>query len=474
MLRDRGPGLETAMIRSAARLAREVIGGTLQSERVSVRRRITTAAVITAMFSAGVKVVSLGSTLLIASIFGTGDELEAYFIAFVVPSFLFQVVAGSFSSAMIPTYVQVTEQKGPTEAHVLFSRVMLLAIGILCLVSTVSALVFPYVAPVLGTGFSPAKVALTQNMFYLLLPVIVFKGMSTVFASVLHSHKRFALVASAPVAVPVVSIVVILSWTSSTTRIYAVALGTVIGMLVELLVLAWGAHRAGIPVLPRWRQRSTASGQVMAQYLPMVAGAFLMGGTTLVDQSMAASLPSGSVASLNYGSRFVGVIIHIAAGAIGAAVLPYFSNLVEADNWGEMRRLLEFYGKRILLLSTALAVVLVILSEPMIGSALQRGMFSDADTVIVARVQSAYALQMPFYICGILLVRVISSMIANHLLMIVSFLNLMANVLFNYVFMRLWGVVGIALSTSVVYLLSFSILTVMVWFKLRNAQSHTE
>ena len=197
------------MISAAAKIAKELVGGTFRSERGSVKRRITTAAVVTGLFSIVVKMVSMGSTLLVASIFGTGDDLEAYFIAFVLPSFLFHVVAGSFSSAMIPTYVQVTEQQGPAQAHALFSRVMLLSIGILCLVSSVSALSFPYVVPVLGTGFSPAKIALTKSMFYLLLPIIVFKGISTVFASVLHSHKRFALVATAPIALPVTSIVVI-------------------------------------------------------------------------------------------------------------------------------------------------------------------------------------------------------------------------------------------------------------------------
>ena len=458
------------MVGSVAKLAREVVGGTFQSDRLSVRRRITTAAVVTGFFSVMVKMVSLGSMLLIASIFGTGDDLEAYFIAFVVPSFLFHVVAGSFSSAMIPTYVQVTEQQGPAQAHALFSRVMVLAVGILGMVSCIAALAFPYVVRVLGTGFSPAKIALTKSIFYLLIPVVGFKGMSTVFASVLHSHKRFALVASAPVAVPVTSIVVILSWTSTATRIYAVALGTVIGMLVELLVLAWGLHRAGIPVLPMLRQRSTASRQVMAQYLPMVAGAFLMGGTTLVDQSMAASLPSGSVASLNYGSRFVGVILHIAAGAIGAAVLPFFSNLVESGDWIQLRRLLLFYGKRILLLSSAVSVALMALSGPIISLVLERGMFRAMDTLVVGRVQAAYALQIPFYICGILFVRVISSMIANHVLLTVSFLNLLVNVTLNYLFMQVWGVAGIALSTSGVYALSFGFLFIVVRLKLRKAE----
>lgn len=457
------------MISAALRLMKAAIGSReTRATGSSVRARITRAAVTTASFSVVVKLVSLGSTLLIASIFGTGDDLEAYFIAFLVPSFLFQVISGSFSSAMIPTYVQVTEQRGAAQAQFLFSRVVFFAIGILCLVSVASAIAFPYIVPLLGTGFRPTKIALTQSMFYLLLPVVVFKGVSTVFASVLHSHKRFSLVAFAPIVLPVTSIVVILAWTESITRVYAVALGTVIGMVVELVVLGCGLHRIGVRIAPHWRQRSSAIGQVMAQYLPMVAGATLMGGTTFVDQSMAASLQSGSVASLNYGGRFVGVILHIAAGGIGAAVLPFFSNLVESEDWAQLRRLLLFYSKRLLLWASVVSIVLVILSDPIVGLVLERGMFSEEDTAIVGRVQAAYALQIPFYICGILFVRVISSMIANQILLVVSSVNLLMNVVLNYLFMRMWGVVGIALSTSVVYLFSFVFLLVMVWLKLRD------
>ena len=90
------------------------------SSESSVRARITGAAVTIASFSVVVKLVALGSTLLIASLFGTGDDIEAYFIAFLLPSFIFQVVSGSFSSAMIPTYVQVAEQQGQAHPYALF------------------------------------------------------------------------------------------------------------------------------------------------------------------------------------------------------------------------------------------------------------------------------------------------------------------------------------------------------------------
>ena len=102
------------MINSAVRL---VIDAVLRRDRSSsessVRTRITSATVTIASFSVVVKSVALGSTLLIASLFGTGDDIEAYFIAFLIPSFIFHVISGSFSSAMIPTYVQV---KGATRA----------------------------------------------------------------------------------------------------------------------------------------------------------------------------------------------------------------------------------------------------------------------------------------------------------------------------------------------------------------------
>ena len=67
---------------------------------------------------------------------------------------------------------------------------------------------------------------------------------------------------------------------------------------------------------------------VIGQYAPMVTGAFLMGGTVLVDQAMAAMLEPGSVAALNYANRVVAMIRGIDAKALGTAVLPYFSRMV--------------------------------------------------------------------------------------------------------------------------------------------------
>ena len=454
-------------MRTTAKTISRILGGPAgTTHQPSMRARISLAALTVAGLSAAVKLASLGLTLLIAAIFGTGDDLDAFFIALMVPSFAMTVIAGSFSSAMVPTYVRVMQQQGRAEAQALLSRVMVLAAVLLCGVTAVSAVVVPFFVPVLASGFSDTKLLLTRDLFFVLLPLIAVKGMAIIYASILHAHRRFSLVAAAPVSVPVSSVAVILLWTDDSTRIFAVAVGTVVGMLGELVVVAWGVRRQEVDIVPRLSGRSAGSGQVIAQYLPMVAGALLLGGSTFVDQSMAASLASGSVASLNYGGRLVAVVIHVLAGGLGTAVLPYFSTLVENKDWSELRRLLSYYTKWIFFTTPVLVAVLCLLSQPIVGTFLERGMFDSGDSALVGRIQAAYAIKIPFYICGMMFVRLVSAMVKNQVLMFAAAVSLASNVALNLLFMELWGVVGIALSTSAVSALSLGFMVLFAYRRL--------
>ena len=57
-----------------------------------------------------------------------------------------------------------------------------------------------------------------------------------------------------------------------------------------------------------WRNSGSASRRVFLQYVPVASSNVIMGGSSVVDQMMAATLGSGSVSALNYGTRLVGVI----------------------------------------------------------------------------------------------------------------------------------------------------------------------
>jgi putative peptidoglycan lipid II flippase len=65
-----------------------------------------------------------------------------------------------------------------------------------------------------------------------------------------------------------------------------------------------------------------------------------------------------------------------------------------------------------------------------------------------------------------LLVRFLSAMRRNDLLMYAAIVNLVLDIVLNLVLMRRWGIAGIALSTSLVYAASFLFVGICSWWLL--------
>ena len=245
----------------------------------------------------------------------------------------------------------------------------------------------------------------------------------------------------------------------------------VIGGLIEAGVLAGRARRQGLWVRPRWRRVDPATAAVMKQFIPMAVGAFLMSSTAVVDLSMAAMLGPGSVATLNYANRLVLFLLGFCSGAMSTVLLPHFSGMVARRDWVAVRDTLRTYLRWIALTTVPLTAVLIWLSVPITRLMFERGAFGAETTVLVGGIQALYLIQIPFYLMSIVLVRLISSLKANHLLMWGSAISVVVNVTLNYAFMQWLGVRGIALSTTVVYMVSFCFLSIVLSRLLKNAMA---
>ena len=433
--------------------------------RTSTGRKVFGAALTVGVLSSGSAIVSMVKAMVVAAFFGVGDALDAFFIAFLPISFVITVIVEAFTSALIPTYIRVRDQQGVSAAQDLFDQSMIVVVASLSMVAALLALSSPYLLPFLCLGFDAEKLALTQKLFYFLLPTVVIKGFATVWSGILNAGERFGLAALSPIAIPASLIITLFVW-GSDYGVYALVVGTIGGFLLELPLLGWGLKRCGTALLPCWHGINPALRQVVAQYFPLVAAAALMGGTTFVDAAMAAALDPGSVTALNYGNKVVAMMAGLGALALGTAVFPFFSQLIGVGDWTTIRHLLKKYSLLVLLVTIPITLLLIIVSEPLASLLFQRGEFGETDTQLVGQIQAVYGLQIPFYVVGILFVRLISAGKVNHILMVGSFLNLLLNVVLNYIFMQYWGVVGIALATVCVYIFSCIFLLIMSYKRL--------
>ena len=394
-----------------------------------------------------VKLIATAKEIGVASVYGRSDAMDAFLAAALIPTLLVNLISESMNQALVPTLVRVRELEGRNRAQQLLSSSMLCMCLLLIGASAAMALAAHAIFPLLASHFSPAKLALSIHLFYALLPVVVLAGIATICTAVLNTLDRFALPALAP-AVISVSILVGALFFGGRFGIWAMIYATLAGTLLQAVIVAMMMQSAGYRFSLHWYGMTAAAREVAGQYVPVLLSCLVASGGLLVDQSMAAMLPSGSVSALVYANRFVGVVLTLLAGALSTALVPYLSRMVAHRDWAGCRHTLRVWTILTALVSVPLAALLIFGSRPLVHIAFQHGQFGPRDTAVVATVLAMYAIQIPFFAVSRVFYRFIVAMRRTDLVLYCGAINLGLDIVLNLVLMRRLGVAGIALATS--------------------------
>ncbi len=298
-------------------------------------------------------------------------------------------------------------------------------------------------------------------------PIIPLSALGMIWRSILITEGRFALPAMGPAATPLASIAFLLTL-GRARGVYSLAAGTLMGGVLEAALLSAFMIRRGFPVLPRWHGRSAALDQVARQYGPVIAGVLLLGGAPLIDQAIAGMLASGSVAALNYGTRATVVLLAIGPAAVATAILPHFSKLIVSESGEYVRQSLRSYSKIILAITLPVIGFLAVFSGPLTRLLFERGQFTSAATELVATIQRYSVLTIPPAMVMALVLRLISSLKVNYLLLRAAALAVGLNLILDLLLTRWMGVAGIALAGAIVQLAA----VIYLWRRLRIELMH--
>src|SRR5258708_13869911 len=101
---------------------------------------------------------------------------------------------------------------------------------------------------------------------------------------------------------------------------------------------------------------------------------------------------------------------------------------------------------------------MLVLAHPLVHMLFQRGAFSAHDTNRSASTLVGFMVGLTPMALGFIMARAFVALRMNRLLLITDFFGLIANVILDYIYARLWQSAGIALATSAVYLCNLFIL----------------
>lgn len=428
--------------------------------------RLLSAIATVGVLSVAAKSVLVAKDVLVASAFGTANVLDSFLLATLVPFFVSGILASSITSAFLPQFISVREERGSEAAQALARSVLLVsALGSLGL-TVVFIFAGRAIVGFLCRNRNHAEWLLTTQFYAVLIWSIPLVACGTVFSAVLNARNRFVTTSLTPAVTPLLMSVLLLL-AAPRLGLWTMVIGSFVGAGIETAILATAARHEGIKFGPL-RPLAPELRTVLVSLAPMAGAALIMSGSVIVDQVMVSRLPRGGVSTLSYGGKLVSFVLAIVSVALTTPLLPRMSQFVAHRDFVGLREAIGTYLRWIFLVSAPITIVAYFGSPFVVELLLHHGAFTTTDAASVTVVQQAYIMQVPFFVASTVLVRAISALNARRVIVFVGSLNFMTNAVFDVIFIRYWGATGIALSTSVMYVIACICLYASVMWVLRG------
>jgi putative peptidoglycan lipid II flippase len=390
--------------------------------------------------------------------FGAGIQAEAFVVAYAIVGFLVNTAAGVLGPVFTPLLLQTRHRDAHT-AREFVAATLGASLIAGTLVSAALALSAPWLLPFLAAGFDSSGLSLATELVYLLSPAVALSSAACLWAALLNAEQRFGLAAFAPTLQPLGALCgLLLGGDQFGSR--SMAIGLTLGAASQAGLLAWAVRRARHELRAALPTASPLLRNLSAQYGRHFLGSVLMGSTTLINQGMATTISQGAVAHLAFANVAVLFALGLGARTVGQVLLPHFAQFAAESRWDELRREAQRAFALTFVVSALVGAVLAIGAEPIVRLMFERGAFTPADTIAVAGIQKYLALQVPWYIAGIVSARLLNTLqMTGHLLWI-AMVGLALTVTLNLALIAPLGVAGIAVGVAVVYMVCFS----LSWF----------
>lgn len=294
--------------------------------------------------------VLLASSTLLASILGLYRDrllnglyldsypagIDAYTVAFTIPDFMFFIlVSGALSVSFIPVFNQRLATGNKKSAWELSSS-MINFLALVTLVASVLIMIFadPLVRYVVGPGLDESGRSLAISMMRVIAVNPFLFAVATVIASMQQAVGRFTFYALAPTIYNIGIIIGALfftggirigSWQVFDGGIMGVALGVVLGSVLQLIVSSIGLLGLGFDYQMKisWKNKGFRKVLTLLPPRSIDQGIDYLNG--LVETNLASRMADGTIRAYQQASSLSLVPVNLIGVAISNAAFPKMS-----------------------------------------------------------------------------------------------------------------------------------------------------
>lgn len=403
--------------------------------------------VLLSLISAFVAVLSFGKETVIAYYFGTSSSVDAYTVAAELPIVLFSIISVALSSVVIPMYLRIKESEGESSASEYVSKLIIvlmgLSVGSLILFEMLGDSVMKILAPGLQSDVSQ----LTTRLFRLILPATMLTLLVNVNNGISNGNKSFLLPALTPVFLNL-QIIALTIFLSKQTGIYAVVIGTLLGVIIEVIyssiIVKKFFHFSRINNF--WDKRVAAT---LKLAVPTLVGTGMEEINKIVDRFFSSMLQTGSISVLYYGAKLSSGIYSLIIVSISTVSFSEIANVSAKNDKKKLGEVFSFSCRIILLIMIPIIIGGIVLKEEIITLIYKRGVFTIQDVKLVAPVFAIYLLSLFFSAMQVACRNYFYAVGDTKKTALASICCVLINIPLDAILSSKYGVYGLAMATTI-------------------------
>jgi putative peptidoglycan lipid II flippase len=416
------------------------------------------------------RVLGLVREQVLAALFGAGNEMDAFFVAFRIPNLVRDLFAeGAMSAAFVPTFTRQLTIHGRPAAWRLANNV-LNSLLIVTVTLVIAGLLFtrPLVTLYAGDyGSVPGKLELTIRLTRIMLPFLITIAVAAVAMGMLNSLHHYFVPALSPAMFNVATIVcavvlVPVMPALGLPRIMAIAIAVLLGGVGQIVTQWPSLHREGFRYSPVLDPGDKALRHVVALMGPGTIGVAATQVNILVNTWLATSQGTGAVSWLTYAFRLMYLPIGLFGVSIATATLPAVSRYAAVGDLAGIRSAVSRGLAMMLVLNVPATVGLLVLARPIVEVLFEHGRFTATDTDATAAALRLYAVGLVGYSAARIISPAFYALRQSQIAVGVSMATIAANVLLAITFVSMLGFRGLALATAVAALGNGGLLVVLL------------
>ncbi len=414
---------------------------------MSVRGAIA-ASVQVSMLNFFGKVLGLVKTLVIAWTFGASGIMDAFLVAYMLPTVVPNVLKGIVSASFIPRYMESLRDASTSGqwrgVNTLFTM-MLSAVAFLATLMALNPLI---VVDLIAPGLESESRATAGELLRIMSLAAVVLGLNAVLSAIAYAQSRFVVASLEGIVSNVFIIAACIVWVPE-FGIWALAYAVVAGFGAQGLLLIVANRHTIIRFLRPAASFGHPDLQASLRHVgPLVigfAGAIMM---DIVDQIFASYVGAGSIAVLSYATMLALVPIEIFGHAVRTAFYTTFSRLYASGDYAGLAEAHRRGTGLLVLFMVPASLVFIVYADQLVDVLFERGRFKGEDGDAVAWVVVALSIGMLFKAASWFNFAVFHAMVRPWVPVGLGLVAVVVNVALTWALVGPLGVPGIALATS--------------------------